>query len=125
MNITHNMNRDVFAVLLCVRALTVVFSRQCSRWWCWLSNREVDLLSRCSSSMELCDTHTHARTQTQRMRALHFPSQRHRRDVGGVRPAAASVPDLKGSSCTEVASVGEGDKSKTDKVVLLAFMGRH
>lgn len=70
-------------------------------------------------------THTHARTQTQRMRALHFPSQRHRRDVGGVRPAAASVPDLKGSSCTEVASVGEGDKSKTDKVVLLAFTGRH
>lgn len=30
-------------------ALTVVFSRQCSRWWCWLSMREV-VFPICSSS---------------------------------------------------------------------------
>lgn len=35
--------------------------------------------------------------------------------MGGARPAAVSVPDLKGSSCTEVASVGEGDKRRTDR----------
>lgn len=35
--------------------------------------------------------------------------------MGGARPAAVSVPDLKGSSCMEVASVGEGDKRRTDR----------
>jgi hypothetical protein len=29
--------------------LTVVFSKQCSRWWCWLSMSEV-VLPICSSS---------------------------------------------------------------------------
>lgn len=35
--------------------------------------------------------------------------------MGDARPAAVSVPDLKGSSCMEVASVGEGDKRRTDR----------
>lgn len=35
--------------------------------------------------------------------------------MGGARPAAVSVPDLKGSSCMEVASGGEGEKRRTDR----------
>lgn len=34
---------------------------------------------------------------------------------GARRPDAVSVPGLKGSSCMEVASVGEGDKRETDR----------
>lgn len=35
-----------------VLVLTVVFSRQCSRWWCWLSIKEVPLVMCCSSSVD-------------------------------------------------------------------------
>lgn len=56
----------------CVHALTVVFSRQCSRWWCWLSNREVDLLNRWSSSVELCETHTETHRRRHRKLVLRY-----------------------------------------------------
>lgn len=47
----------------CWAVPTVVFSRQCSRWWCWLSNREMDLISFCSSSsFSLKITHKHTQT---------------------------------------------------------------
>lgn len=35
-----------------VLVLTVVFSRQCSRWWCWLSIKEVPFVMCCSSSVD-------------------------------------------------------------------------
>ena len=48
-----------------MRVLTVVFSRQCSRWWCWLSRRDVDLLRRCSSSVEPWNKHVHGHIYTE------------------------------------------------------------
>ena len=37
------------------RLLTVVFSRQWSRWWCWVSKLELDLLTKACSSSEDCE----------------------------------------------------------------------
>lgn len=88
------------------RALTVVFSKQCSRWWCWLSIREVDLLF--SSSVLPWNKHT-------TWVSPHPLTQEDTGDVGGVLPTAVSVPGSKGSSCTEVAWVGEGDKRRADR----------